>query len=200
MRPKLKISQLTNLQDARSSAAVGFDLISFSLERGSSRKLSVSMAWNMIQWLSGPAITLELNRASLEEWEEAKKSFSAEWITLPWRDWEDSLTEGVNVILRVDAKQDSKELERIIASSSDQEVFLELQLNSSEEVTTWQDLLDRTFLHFPDLDQAQAYVEGGHPLPYGFSFHQEAEEEPGVLDYERIDDFLEVFNEMFEED
>ena len=67
MHPILKINQLTNLQDARSSAAVGFDLISFSLERGNPKKLSAAMVWNIVNWLSGPEIVLDLNVASLEE-------------------------------------------------------------------------------------------------------------------------------------
>ncbi|MEM9984060.1 MAG: hypothetical protein AAF804_03105 [Bacteroidota bacterium] len=200
MRPKLKISQLTNLQDARSSAAVGFDLISFSLERGSNRKLSVSMAWNMIQWLSGPAITLELNRASLPEWEEAKKSFEPEWITLPWQDWEPGLAEDVKVILRVEGDQAPPALKAIMSEDRAENLFLELHLSSIAEIAIWHDWLERAFLHFPDLDQAEAYIDQEYPLPYGFSFYQEAEEEPGVLDYVRIDDFMEVFNEKFEED
>ena len=83
MRPILKISKLANLQDARSSAAVGFHQISFDLQRGSMSKLSASMVWNMVQWLSGPEVVLEMDVASLPELEDIKGQFEYQSVSIP---------------------------------------------------------------------------------------------------------------------
>ena len=88
MKPQLKIGPLTQLQDARSSAAVGFDWLSFSLERGNPKKLSPSLIWNIIQWVSGPEIMIELDAASYMEWEEVQTLFPAKAACVPWSERE----------------------------------------------------------------------------------------------------------------
>ena len=203
LRPKLKISNLISLQDARSSAAVGFDMISFNLVRGAHQKVSVSMAWNIIQWLSGPDIVLELTQASLPEREEAAQTFSFGLVSLPLTEWTPQLPLGEEgLILRADASADPEEVARFLSAAQAQgrEVWIELHLPQGEDLARYAAVRERCLLHLPSLDLVERFIQSGAEMPGGFAFYDEAEEEPGVLDYERIDDFLEVFNEVFDEE
>jgi len=202
MRPRLKISNLISLQDARSSAAVGFDLISFNLTRGDDRKLSAAMVWNMVQWLSGPEIAVELNVDSLPELEEAQKSFQPSYITLPLSEWSDPLLGQLPpVILKAEVLDDPERLIAAAASADDagQPLYFELGLQQIADVERFEGVMHRSLVHFPTLDLAIAYVQGPAPTAWGISLDREAEEEPGVLDYERIDAFIEAFEARYEE-
>ncbi|MEO0470288.1 MAG: hypothetical protein AAF206_11745 [Bacteroidota bacterium] len=195
MRPKLKISNLTNLQDARSSAAVGFDLISFSLERGSMKKLSASMIWNMVNWLSGPEIVLEMNVVSLEELPETEKMFQHRYITLPIAEWSDLVWQHTEaVILRGDQFTDPLYIAQLVdeAEKKDKELKIEITLTELNQLDAYQDVFPHIFLHLTDFEQLLTLVKSDRSLPGGLSLGEEAEEEPGVLHYERIDDFMEA--------
>ncbi len=201
MRPLLKISHLTTLQDARSSAAVGFDLIGFDLVRGSHRKLAAPMVWNIVKWLSGPRIVVELSRVSLPELSEVQKSVEISFVTLPLEDWgEDLLDLDVPVILRVPAKTD---LDDLIELRNHKGVYFELEMPSVDEMNGTEarmallSIMDKSFLHFQTMEEGQEFIVHSDHVPYGFALGQEAEEEPGVLHYEKIDDWLETFEHRF---
>ncbi len=199
-KPLLKIGPLTTLQDARSSAAVGFDLLTFSLERGNDKKLSVSLIWNMIQWLSGPAIALEMNRFSLEELQDVKQGFDFQYLSMPAKEWgTDLFDHAERLILRADQDMRPKELEAIASESPSPHLWFELHLNKETFLQDYQAILPKSFLHFDELPQATALLSQQLPLG-GFSLKEEAEEEPGVLDYEAIDLWLETFNEEYGEE
>ncbi|GAB4421149.1 MAG: hypothetical protein OHK0039_35620 [Bacteroidia bacterium] len=191
MRPQLMISRLTSLQDARSSAAVGFDLVGFSLTRGDHRKLSVSMAWNIVQWLTGPRIVLEIDSPSLPELEAALAQFPVHHASLPLADAGLTLPAGLGApILRGDAQAG---VDAWAAALADGEPLGELWLPDVPAVQPFGALLPRLLLHFARLEDAVDFLRTAEQLPYGFAFGTEAEEEPGVLDYARIDSFLELF-------
>ncbi|RMG61073.1 MAG: hypothetical protein D6722_20175, partial [Bacteroidetes bacterium] len=188
MRPRLKISPLISLQDARSSAAVGFDLIGFSLARGSDRKLSPATAWNMVQWLSGPDIVLEMNQASLSELQELDQQFAYQYVSLPLAEWNGTLPSGLpGLILRGDESQDPETLEAIASAAAAIQLplFFELSLSGPDSAAPFLSLLPQSFLHFPDPAAAVQALQDAQWVPYGFSLGPEWEEEPGVLDYER---------------
>ncbi|MEL6135329.1 MAG: hypothetical protein AAFR59_18380 [Bacteroidota bacterium] len=201
MRPLLKISHLTNLQDARSSAAVGFDLIGFDLVRGSHRKLATPMVWNIVKWLSGPRIVVELSRDSLPELAEVQKSVEVSFATFPLADWgEDLLQVGIPIILRVPSQTD---IDALIELRNYKGVYFELEMPSVEEMSGTEarmallSIMDKSFLHFRTMEEGQEFIVHSDHVPYGFALGEEAEEEPGVLHYEKIDDWLETFEHRF---
>ena len=199
MHPKLKINNLTNLQDARSSAAVGFDQISFSLERGSMKKLSASLIWNMVNWLSGPEIILEMNVASLDELTQVENMFKYKAITIPADEWNELIFEQVDsVILKTDASTESQEIEEMIADlEEEKEMKFEIEVNSLEEAGKFSAVSQHIYLHFVDIATLEAFINSNAYTPFGYALGEEAEEEPGVLHYERIDEFLEIFHDRF---
>lgn len=197
MRPILKVSNLISLQDARSSAAVGFDLVSFSLERGSTKKLSSSLIWNMVQWLSGPEVVLELNLISLEELEEVKKLFQWSYITLPFEEWDERLLANhPKIILRADQFIDPAKITETVIQAEDAGVELkfEISLPDADSATAYQGVADHVFLHFVSLDELLDFVKASPFAPYGINLGEEAEEEPGFLHYERIDDLMDLLD------
>ncbi|MEM6343457.1 MAG: hypothetical protein AAF927_06235 [Bacteroidota bacterium] len=199
MRPVLKVSNLISLQDARSSAAVGFDLISFSLERGSSKKLSSSLIWNIVQWLSGPEVVLELNLMSLEELEEVKKLFEWSLITLPFEEYDERLlSEHPKLILRTDQFTDPAKISEIVEQAADAgaDLKFEVSLPDAESASAYLGVAEYVFLHFASLDALISFVNAAPFAPYGLSLGEEAEEEPGFLHYERIDDLMDLLDEV----
>mgnify|MGYP006269998637 CR=1 FL=1 len=197
MRPRLKISNLISLQDARSSAAVGFDLVSFNLTRGDERKLSAAMIWNLVQWISGPDIVLEMNGASLPELADIQQSFQPGYLTLPLaeRSQAADLSGLPPLILKAEVMDDPEALAQLAAAQTD--LRFELHLTQLADVARFAPVLGRSLLHFPSLDEAEAYLRSDAPVAWGLSLDREAEEEPGVLDYERIDQFIEVFEDHY---
>lgn len=203
MRPKLKISNLISLQDARSSAAVGFDFIGFNLIRGANQKVSVSMAWNIIQWLSGPEIVLELDKSSMPELDDAANTFEFPHVSLPWEDWSPGTDlKGKDVILRGDHSLTPDQVGTLLEQMESLGVsgLIELSLPGIAEVKAYKPHLGHCLIHLPQLEMVEDLIQQNDLIPGGLSFYDEVQEEPGVLDYERIDEFLELFEEVFEEE
>lgn len=209
MRPTLAIGPLTNLQDARSSAAVGFDMICFSLERGSLRMLGSNLIWNIASWLSGPSIVLELNRHSLDELKDMGESVAIGALSFPVADWQAWMTEGVNlsdllpvssVNLRIAEALDENEIHTMLNQAKEREIELSFIVSVGDDSSSLEKYKEYLFLHFEDLSHAAAFVRDSSWQPAGIFLGEEAEEEFGVLDYEAIDNWLEVVNERFEEE
>ncbi|MEM6803691.1 MAG: hypothetical protein AAF696_19965 [Bacteroidota bacterium] len=204
MRPKLKIGPLTQLQDARSSAAVGFDILSFSLERGSMKKLAPNTIWNIVNWLQGPEILLELNKDSLEELEEMNKSFQADWVSFPLEDWDSSFLGKMpgKVLLLVKEGVESESLLALQEMGKDagKEIFFEIELATQAGAQTYQSLLSHCFFHFSESAEAFHFLKEENSAPYGIAQGEEFREDAEYLDYELIDDWMEAFEEVYPQD
>ncbi len=204
MRPKLKIGPLTQLQDARSSAAVGFDILSFSLERGSMKKMSPAMIWNIVNWIQGPEILLELNAESLEELEEMNKSFQAGYVQLPLSEWDAALLPQLNSGIYLKAEKGSKlaDMQKCLSEIAEvgKEGLVEISLDEISEVGDYQEILEQSYLHFHNSATLCEYLKQGGPSPLGFALGEEFREDAEYLDYEQIDDLVELMEELFGEE
>jgi len=204
MRPKLKIGPLTQLQDARSSAAVGFDLLSFSLERGSMKKLAPATVWNIVNWIQGPKIMLELNAESLDELAETNKMFQPHLLSFPIEDWKNKLPKEVEADIyficpiSTAPEEISKTLEEVEATGH--QAYAEVSLGEISELGPYQSILPKLFLHFTQADTLFEYLQSEAPLPYGFALGNEFREDADYLDYEKIDDLIEIIESTFPED
>ncbi|MDX2284367.1 MAG: hypothetical protein NW241_09405 [Bacteroidia bacterium] len=190
MRPLLKIGPLTQLQDARSAAAVGFDLISFSLARGDARKLPVSLAWNMAQWLSGPEIVLELNAGSLAEWAEAQQQIPGCRALMPLAEAEQALAAGLpGLILQAAGPVSAADMARWQQAGA----WVEMPAADAAAAAAYESVRDGLILHWASLDEAARFVASSPWQPAAHAFSHAAEESPGQLDYARLDSWLEEF-------
>jgi hypothetical protein len=190
---KLKISNLIALQDARYSAAAGFDIVSFNLKKGDPRNLPVEAIREMAGWIAGPEIALELNTASMDQLDAAGESVTFRYISLPLAEWSPSLlNRDSGIILRAGATDapSGVDLPMDAAADAGRELFVELKLAEAEVPANWMPLLSSLYLHFPSLHAAEQWLAGAETLPYGLSFYSEVEETPGCIDYPAMDDFL----------
>ncbi|MEL6251771.1 MAG: hypothetical protein AAFR87_07165 [Bacteroidota bacterium] len=204
MRPKLKIGPLTQLQDARSSAAVGFDILSFSLERGSMKKMSPAMIWNMVNWIQGPEILLELNAVSLEELEEMNKSFQANYVQLPLSEWDAAFLSQLasGIYLKAGKGSNLEEIKKCLSAieKAGNEAYVEISLDEISEVGEYQAILEKSYLHFRNSDTLFEYLKQEGPNPLGFALGEEFREDAEYLDYEKIDELIELMEELFVEE
>lgn len=188
-----KLGPLTQLQDARYGAAVGFTLISFSLSRGDNRKMPGNSIWGMMQWLDGPQFVIDLNPESFEELENLGEN--PHYVGLSWADFEagkELVPEGVGLILYADTSISANEIaERVTAYEGDLKIEVLL-----ENPAPYESVAEHVILHFQQLDQAETFL-GDMPFePFGIAIGSEAEEAPDELDYERLDDIMAVFGDV----
>ncbi|MEM6764141.1 MAG: hypothetical protein AAF824_04575 [Bacteroidota bacterium] len=199
--PKLKISRITNLQDARYCAAEGVHFLSFSLERGYDQKLSVQTVWNIANWLEGPAYIIELNTFSLDELKEVSQSVSVSAISLPIEDWAEALWMYTDsLILRATEDFPLEVVQDLLQKASMQGKNLQFEISCEqlEEVSKWEPVFPNIFLHFKDVDKTEALINLNENYPFGISLGSEVEEAPGMLDYDKTGKILSVYQEKLE--
>lgn len=196
-KPVLKISRLTQLQDARYCAGMGFDVVSFSLERGDMRKLSVSLVWNIVQWVSVPNIALETNAESAEELFDAEKSFAFSYACFPIAEWESAQKtlaqfSEKQLLLRAEADTPAAQLATILATESDSKPLFEIHISSLDQLNAYANVLSQCFVHCADISIAKAIFAGESPLqPYGISLGEEVFTSDGALDYDAVEAIIE---------
>ncbi len=201
MKPFLAIGPLTNLQDARSSAAVGFDHLVFSLERGSTRMIGANLVWNIASWISGPEIIIETSRASLEELTTAGGADGITALSFRVDDWTAWVAEvGVpaeqlpvkHIWLRMGSDFQAEDALELLRMNHAQGLESRFVVDCKVPSGIPADLAPYVFLHYPSLGESLRHIKSGKISPLGYFLGAEAEEEFGQLDYEAIDDWLEV--------
>ena len=183
---------ITNLQDARYGAAVGIDLLSFSLVQGSERKMPLSLVREIAGWVEGPGVVLELDQRNLDEL--AGIDFDCRYLYLSEEAMEPAVWElGYALILSMEASSSEQAL-KWIAAGQDKGVELKVELPLMALTATWDhaDLLPHAFLQFHTLEWARQYWERPQPMAFGLSLREEAEERFGYLDYEQLDQLIGV--------
>ncbi|MEZ4687671.1 MAG: hypothetical protein R3B47_16895 [Bacteroidia bacterium] len=193
----LKIGPLTNLQDARYSAAVGMNLVSFSLARGDHRKLSAATVWNIAQWLEGPELVLEMNIASLEELDGL--GVDPRYLVLPFEEFEPALFNYCPAIMLKTGQEVSPETIQAMVNEAEQSGFelkFEISLDETADPESWEAVAGHVLFHFPGLEKADAFIAKPSVNVFGLAFGEEAEEEPQVLHYEMLDDIAARFTDV----
>ena len=196
MIPKFKISKIANLQDARYSAALGFDFLSFSLARGDDKKLPATLIWNMVNWLEGPEIILEINADSWEELDEV--TFDYAYLSLPLTDLPKAkIKSNQSLILTATEAPSVSELQKILTTYPESEIKFELTFSDTTDALAYQEIFPNLLLNFSSLDLYFEFLKQKHEnMPWGISLQKEADEEPGFLDYERIDELMGIFSDV----
>ena len=72
-----------------------------------------------------------------------------------------------------------------------------MSLSSVDELESLSEILPHAFIHFRQTTALKQYLEGSYPQLYGLSLRAEMEEEPGLLNYELIDDVIELYQDRF---
>jgi len=196
MHPKFKISKLTNLQDARYSAALGFDMVSFSLARGERQKLPATLIWNIANWLEGPEIVLDLNAESWEELSEV--TFDFHYLSLPWQDFEPQVAQKAQAfVLKGDDSLGIDQIQTLRAAYPTLSLKFELSFDSVEAAMSYQEVFPDLLINFRQLSLYFDFFKQQQATQvWGISLQNEAEEELGYLDYEQIDELMGMFSDV----
>lgn len=190
----IKISNITNLQDARYCAAMGFQLISFSLLPQNGQSMSAQQIREIAAWLSGPQYVLACDAASVAELQAIHGTFPYHYIEIPQEDWQKiSFLPAVPFILRVKEKGELSELAVLIeeVQKHHEAAKIEIEIESAADFLRYESLFPHIFIHTPSLKMLSELRETHQKMPFGFSIREEGLELSGNLDYEALDKLCE---------
>lgn len=200
---RLKLHQLTNLQDARAGAAWGAHYLGFSLERGSPYKLSEQAVQEFFEWLAGSFLVIQLGKDldqldALSPWlREHRLYVELDAAEAARRFESDTLRVPVPFGLSCDAHR----IRQLPAELLAQAQYLEAVRTHQSELND-------------DYDRLKSYLPAGLPLllfadfmrpeqlatlkPHfdGFSMGQHLPDAFGQLDYDAVEDLLEQMGEL----
>ena len=143
---------------------------------------------------------LELNTYSLEELENVDKAFTYRYITLPIEEWSDLILQtSSTIILRADETSSEADLMRIKeeVNNGESDIMFELKLSSLDSLNNYSKILPQAFISFTNFSDTIQLIKDQKIFPHGISIGEEAEED-GLLDYEQIDQFIEILDGLYE--
>lgn len=194
----IKIANITNLQDARYCAAMGFQLINFSLLPQEAQSLTAQQIREIAAWLSGPQYVLSCDAASVAELQAIHGTFPYHYIEIPVEDWQKfSFLPTIPFILKVKAKQEVSALAILIeeVQKHHKASKIEIEVESADDFLNYESLFPNIFIHTPSLQMLSELIETHQKMPFGFSIREEGVELSGNLDYEALDKLCEqIYN------
>lgn len=197
----IKISNVTNLSDARYAAAVGINYIGFCFDSDSTNYIAPIKAKEMIDWITGSHIVAEFGNQSLDEIKDISELLNVDVIELN------------NTIL----PDELPCLEKAIIKKIDLSVYTLAQLNT--ELQAYKNYCDAFHLFtsqnniaIPENDLidvcANYKIIWGLPVtnntvlaiingvkPYAINVSGGQEEKAGIKDFDELNDLLEVITQ-----
>lgn len=197
----IKISNVTNLSDARYAAAVGINYIGFCFDSDSTNYIAPIKAKEMIDWITGSHIVAEFGNQSLDEIKDISELLNVDVIELN------------NTIL----PDELPGLEKAIIKKIDLSVYTLAQLNT--ELQAYKNYCDAFHLFttlnnlaIPENDLinicANYKIIWGLPItnssvlniingfkPYAINVSGGQEEKAGIKDFDELNDLLEVITQ-----
>lgn len=194
----VKISNVSNLSDARYCAGMMVDVIGFNIDPSSDQSISEEDFAEITEWVAGVEFAGEFHSASLDEIKDAIKKYPVTHIEIDQQD----LVEKVNllgkpIIFRLNINS-AEELSQLKSHLSYLDELVKMVVINSSETSL-----------FDDIDSAICFYNGNLKLLKGFGMdinpalgkfpglQLEATEEdrPGYKDYGQIMDVLEAIEE-----
>ena len=197
----IKISNVTNLSDARYAAAVGINYIGFCFDSESTNYIAPIKAKEMIDWITGSHIVAEFGNQSLDEIKDISELLNVDVIELN------------NTIL----PDELPSLEKAIIKKIDISIYNLTQLNT--ELQAYKNYCDAFHLFttlnnltIPENDLinicANYKIIWGLPItsssvlniingfkPYAINVSGGQEEKAGIKDFDELNDLLEVITQ-----
>ena len=205
MRPKLKISGISDLQDARYCAAVGIDLIAFTIEQGNPDAVTTAFVKEVSGWLEGPETVGEFGESdSVDYILECREKLHLQWISLPWEKYcapgaLDAL-KG-KIILRKSSEAMVSDLAAFaVLIAENPGLCIEYAYTAPELfeqlLADMPDVAAGSILAFSDPDPVYKILAENGVKPFAFALGSFAKEESGTLDYNTCDVFVEKYESL----
>lgn len=194
---KVKISNVTNLSDARYAAAVGIDYIGFCFDPSSENYIAPIKAKEMIDWLSGSHIVGEFGHQSPEEIKDISELLNIDVVEVNNRILPDELlTIGKAIIKKIDLAEYNEDqlTNELQAYSSVCDAFHLFHSKSNTEPQYSFTNLSSSFQLIYGFEITPTSVKSiiDTYKPYAINVSGGMEEKVGIKDFDELSDLLEV--------
>lgn len=198
----VKISNVTNLSDARYCAGMGVDMLGFSLDANDPNYVTPEKFKDIRSWIAGVQLVGETQTEDLDEISELLKKYPLDAIQVSVPAMIPFLVSELKIpiLLRVDIDLTEPEgLSVLLSDWGSAVTYLLLESSRNTPVSTsWEQALKQLPSHTPvllgfgleNIDQIQHFI-GSLPIA-GISLQGSEELRPGYKDYGMLMDILEA--------
>lgn len=187
MKPKLKVSGITDLQDGRYCAAVGINLLGFPMDRHLEGHLTPEEVKEIAGWLSGPKIIGEFGYATPDEINRSFETAGLDMISLPGDYVRDFAREiKVPKIFRYIETIPNLNEHPLLRSPNSHFMIEEVDGIDDE-------LLEKCIVIAENPDEIWDELKKSGGKPFAFALGDYFKEKAGNIDYEKCDALMEQF-------
>lgn len=195
----VKISNVSNLSDARYCAGMMVDVIGFNIDGSTDSFVSEGDFAEITEWVAGVQFAGEFSSASIEDIKEAMKLYPVDFIQIEQM----ALVEQVQllgkpIIFRLEVNTDA-ELEKLKSDLSYLDELVKYVILKSDNPALFDELDSRIGYYNCNLTLLKGYdmnpANSLHKFP-GLELEATEEERPGYKDYGQIMDVLEAIEDM----
>jgi hypothetical protein len=181
----IKIENIQNLDEARYCAAVGFEMLSFSLQNAT---LTPPKIREIASWLTNVKFDLLATLAQENALRELALTFPFHSLTIEQKEWEmfqekellydkPLIIKGENISFL--------EMEKLAAFSL--AAKWQVKAENYAQIKDLQPYFEAIFVELPSIQAIIEWVDEQQPLPFGFTLNESARMSDGELDYDNLD-------------
>ena len=195
----VKISQVTNLSDARYCAGMGVEMVGFMIDEDSESYVSSQKVNEIRSWLTGVKIVIESQNLDTESLLEAIEKYNPDYVQINNPYFISSLKAKTNkpIILSIEANQDADSIDIVMQKTAS---LVDYFLIESNTLTTfdrdWPDFLNLLSPHYPILLGFGITPQNARTLSSaGIALKGSTEIRPGFSEFGDLMDILEAIEE-----
>ncbi len=198
LQTKVKISNVTNLSDARYCAGMGVDMLGFAIDENNKNYISPQKLTDIRSWVSGVEIVIEVESMG-DDFLEVIEKYKPDMVQTNDLELLQKLKTQTTkpLILSIEANQDADTIFGVCEKHSD---LVQYFLIESQTETTlagdWPDFLALLSKQFPVLLGFGITAQNAPTLPCaGIALRGSEEERPGYKNFDDLRDILEALEE-----
>ena len=208
LKTLVKISNVTNLSDARYCAGMGVDMLGFSMDTDSLEYVDPKKFGEIRGWVAGVQIVGETSSSDTDEIEQLLETYQPDILQvdeaalLPYLSTLSPSTERLPLILRVDLMQVTlDQLDTLFQTGATGADYVLLESNGALYLDgDWKDALQRLSNRYPILLGTGISAKNVHDLlsdlpVQGIALSGGSEERPGNKEFGELMDILEAIEE-----
>ncbi|MFN8346720.1 MAG: N-(5'-phosphoribosyl)anthranilate isomerase [Spirosomataceae bacterium] len=199
----VKISNVTNLSDARYCAGMGVEMLGFSIDATAESFVDLKKFNDIRAWIAGVQIVAEIEAGEPDNLLETLEKYQPDAIQLSRADWLPWLKSEINkpLILRVEADSDADTIEELLVKNAPYVTYFLLESSSDTPLEgDWYDFLNTLSARFSILLGFGITAENANFLlddvnVSGIALRGGDEIRPGYKDFGDLMDILEILEE-----
>lgn len=177
----IKIENIQNLDEARYCAAVGFEMLSFSLQNST---LTPPKIREIASWLTNVKFDLSATLADENALRELATTFPFHSLTISQNEFEQFQEKELLFDKPLIIKCENISL---VNFEKDSDIKWQIKAENYAQIQDLHTHFDALFVETPSIQAIIEWVEGEYPLPFGFILNETARMEEGELDYDNLD-------------